>query len=290
MGIFSKIFGTYSQHQIKKLEPTVNKIEDLADKYSAMSDDELRNQTAVLKQRLEKGETLDDLIPEAFATVREACTRVLGKRPFRVQLMGGIVLHQGRIAEMKTGEGKTIVATMPAYLNALTGEGVHIVTVNEYLARLGAEEMGRVYNFLGLSTGFICHGQTREEKKAAYSADITYGTNNEFGFDYLRDNMVLYKKQKFQRGHVFAIVDEVDSILIDEARTPLIISGEGQKSTELYDKTEGLVSRLRQYRIKELDSKQENDDIDADYIVDEKARSVVLTASGIKKAEEYFGI
>jgi len=290
LGIFSKIFGTYSQHQIKKLEPTVNKIEDLADKYSAMSDDELRNQTAVLKQRLEKGETLDDLIPEAFATVREACTRVLGKRPFRVQLMGGIVLHQGRIAEMKTGEGKTIVATMPAYLNALTGEGVHIVTVNEYLARLGAEEMGRVYNFLGLSTGFICHGQTREEKKAAYSADITYGTNNEFGFDYLRDNMVLYKKQKFQRGHVFAIVDEVDSILIDEARTPLIISGEGQKSTELYDKTEGLVSRLRQYRIKELDSKQENDDIDADYIVDEKARSVVLTASGIKKAEEYFGI
>ncbi|MBR5515343.1 MAG: preprotein translocase subunit SecA [Clostridia bacterium] len=290
MGIFSKIFGTYSDHQIKKLIPTVNKIEDLADTYSAMSDDELKAQTDLFKDRLAKGESLDDILPEAFATVREACTRVLGKRPFRVQLMGGIVLHQGRIAEMKTGEGKTIVATLPAYLNALTGEGVHIVTVNEYLAKLGADEMGRVYTFLGLTTGFICHGQTREEKKAAYESDITYGTNNEFGFDYLRDNMVLYKKQKFQRGHIFAIVDEVDSILIDEARTPLIISGEGQKSTELYDKTEVLVSRLRQYRIKELDAKQENDDIDADYIVDEKARSVVLTASGIKKAEEYFGI
>ncbi|MBE6573793.1 MAG: preprotein translocase subunit SecA [Ruminococcaceae bacterium] len=290
MGIFSKIFGTYSDHQIKKLIPMVNKIEDLADTYSAMSDEELRSQTDKFKQRLADGETLDELLPEAFATVREACTRVLGKRPFRVQLMGGIVLHQGRIAEMKTGEGKTIVATLPAYLNALTGEGVHIVTVNEYLAKLGADEMGRVYTFLGLTTGFICHGQTREDKKAAYNADITYGTNNEFGFDYLRDNMVLYKKQKFQRGHVFAIVDEVDSILIDEARTPLIISGEGQKSTELYDKTETLVARLRQYRIKELDTKIENDDVDADYIVDEKARSVVLTASGIKKAEEYFGL
>ena len=290
MGIFSKIFGSYSDHQIKKLIPVVNKIEDLADTYSEMSDDELRAQTDIFKDRLAKGETLDDILPEAFATVREACTRVLDKRPFRVQLMGGIVLHQGRIAEMKTGEGKTIVATLPAYLNALTGEGVHIVTVNEYLAKLGADEMGRVYTFLGLTTGFICHGQTREEKKAAYNADITYGTNNEYGFDYLRDNMVLYKKQKFQRGHVFAIVDEVDSILIDEARTPLIISGEGQKSTELYDKTEALVARLRQYRIKELDTKQENDDIDADYIVDEKARSVVLTASGIKKAEEYFGL
>jgi len=290
LGIFSKIFGTYSDHQIKKLIPMVNKIEDLADTYSAMSDEELRSQTDKFKQRLADGETLDELLPEAFATVREACTRVLGKRPFRVQLMGGIVLHQGRIAEMKTGEGKTIVATLPAYLNALTGEGVHIVTVNEYLAKLGADEMGRVYTFLGLTTGFICHGQTREDKKAAYNADITYGTNNEFGFDYLRDNMVLYKKQKFQRGHVFAIVDEVDSILIDEARTPLIISGEGQKSTELYDKTETLVARLRQYRIKELDTKIENDDVDADYIVDEKARSVVLTASGIKKAEEYFGL
>ena len=290
MGIFSKIFGTYSDHQVKKLIPIVNKIEALADTYSAMSDDELRAQTPAFKQRLEKGETLDDILPEAFATVREACARVLDKRPFRVQLMGGIVLHQGRIAEMKTGEGKTIVATMPAYLNALTGNGVHIVTVNEYLAKLGADEMGRVYTFLGLTTGFICHGQSKAEKKAAYNADITYGTNNEYGFDYLRDNMVLYKEQKSQRGHIFAIVDEVDSILIDEARTPLIISGEGQKSTELYDRTETLVARMRQHRIKELDSKQENDDIDADYIVDEKARSVVLTASGIKKAEEYFGL
>ncbi len=288
MGIFSSIFGTYSDHQIKKLTSTVNKIESLADKYSAMSDDELKAVTPALKERLAQGQTLDDILPDAFAAVREACDRVLGKRPFRVQLMGGIVLHQGRIAEMKTGEGKTIVATMPAYLNALTGEGVHIVTVNEFLARLGAEEMGRVYTFMGLTTGIVCHGQTKEEKQQQYNCDITYGTNNELGFDYLRDNMVLYKKQRVQRPHAFAIVDEVDSILIDEARTPLIISGEGEKSTDLYDRTETLVSRLREYRIKELDAKVENDDVDADYIVDEKAKSVVLTASGIAKAEEYF--
>ncbi|MBQ4602720.1 MAG: preprotein translocase subunit SecA [Clostridia bacterium] len=290
LGIFSSLFGSYSQRQIKKITATVDKIEAMADKYSKMTDEELKAQTPALKARLEAGETLDDILPEAFATVREACTRVLDKTPFRVQLMGGIILHQGRIAEMKTGEGKTIVATLPAYLNALNGKGVHIVTVNEYLARLGAEEMGRVYVFLGLTVGLICHGQTQKEKQEAYNADITYGTNNEYGFDYLRDNMVLYKEQKMQRSHTFAIVDEVDSILIDEARTPLIISGEGQKSTELYDRTETLVARMRQYRIKELDSKQQNDDIDADYIVDEKARSVVLTASGIAKAEEYFGI
>ncbi|MBQ3182990.1 MAG: preprotein translocase subunit SecA, partial [Clostridia bacterium] len=290
LGIFSSLFGSYSQRQIKKITATVDRIEAMADKYSKMTDEELKAQTPALKARLEAGETLDDILPEAFATVREACTRVLDKTPFRVQLMGGIILHQGRIAEMKTGEGKTIVATLPAYLNALNGKGVHIVTVNEYLARLGAEEMGRVYVFLGLTVGLICHGQTQKEKQEAYNADITYGTNNEYGFDYLRDNMVLYKEQKMQRSHTFAIVDEVDSILIDEARTPLIISGEGQKSTELYDRTETLVARMRQYRIKELDSKQQNDDIDADYIVDEKARSVVLTASGIAKAEEYFGI
>ncbi len=290
MGIFNSIFGTYSQRQIKKIIPTVDKIEAMADEYSKKSDDELRAMTPALKARLDAGETLDDILPEAFATVREACTRVLDKTPFRVQLMGGIILHQGRIAEMKTGEGKTIVATLPAYLNALAGKGVHIVTVNEYLARLGAEEMGRVYNFLGLTTGLICHGLNQSEKKAAYAADITYGTNNEYGFDYLRDNMVLYKEQKMQRGHSFAIVDEVDSILIDEARTPLIISGEGQKSTELYDKTEILVSRLKQHRIKELDAKKETDDVDADYIVDEKAKTTVLTASGVAKVEEYFGI
>ena len=290
MGIFRSIFGSYSDHQIKKLTPTVDKIEKLGDSYKAMSDEELRGQTAILKGRLEKGETLDDILPEAFAAVREACDRVLGKRPFRVQLMGGIVLHQGRIAEMKTGEGKTIVATMPAYLNALAGKGVHIVTVNEYLAKLGAEEMGRVYEFLGLKTGLIYHDQEKPEKQEAYNADITYGTNNEFGFDYLRDNMVLFNKSKVQRKHSFAIVDEVDSILIDEARTPLIISGEGEKSTEMYDRTERLVAGMRQYRIKEMDTKSNNDDIDADYIVDEKARSVVLTASGIEKAEAYFGL
>ncbi|MBR4881450.1 MAG: DEAD/DEAH box helicase, partial [Clostridia bacterium] len=242
LGIFNSIFGSYSQRQIKKITSTVDKIEAMADKYRAMSDEELKAQTPALKARLEAGETLDDILPEAFATVREACTRVLDKTPFRVQLMGGIILHQGRIAEMKTGEGKTIVATLPAYLNALNGKGVHIVTVNEYLARLGAEEMGRVYVFLGLTVGLICHGQTPREKQEAYNADITYGTNNEYGFDYLRDNMVLYKEQKMQRSHTFAIVDEVDSILIDEARTPLIISGEGQKSTELYDRTETLVA------------------------------------------------
>ena len=290
MCLINKIFGTYRQRQIKKIVSIVDKIESLADKYKAMSDSELRSMTDVLKKRLSDGETLDDILPDAFATIREADDRVLGKRPFRVQLMGGIILHQGRIAEMKTGEGKTLVATLPAYLNALMGNGVHIVTVNEYLARLGAEEMGRAYGFLGLKTGLIVHGQSKEEKQAAYNADITYGTNNEFGFDYLRDNMVIYRERLSQRGHAFAIVDEVDSILIDEARTPLIISGEGDKSTDLYDKADAFVRTLRQFRIKEMDSKESTATIDADYIVDEKAKSVVLTESGVKKAEKHFGL
>ena len=290
MGLISSIFGTYSQRQIKKITATVDDIEALADKYLKMSDEELRGMTNVLKDRLNNGETLDDILPDAFAVIREVDDRVLGKRPFRVQLMGGIILHQGRIAEMKTGEGKTLVATLPAYLNALAGKGVHIVTVNEYLARLGAEEMGRAYGFLGLSTGLILRDQTREEKQAAYNADITYGTNNEFGFDYLRDNMVIYKEHLVQRGHAFAIVDEVDSILIDEARTPLIISGAGEKSTELYDRANSFVCKLRQYKIKEMDDKISTDTIDADYIVDEKAKTATLTESGVKKAESFFGL
>ena len=290
MGIFSGIFGTYSDRQIKKITPIVNTIEALAEKYEAMTDEEMKAQTTEFKKRLAEGETLDDLLPEAFALVREAADRVLGKRPFRVQLMCGILLHQGRIAEMKTGEGKTLVAVMPSYLNALTGKGVHIITVNDYLARLGCEEMGRVHEFLGLTTGLVVHGQTREEKIRAYQCDITYGTNNEFGFDYLRDNMVINKRDMAQRGHIFAIVDEVDSILIDEARTPLIISGAGQKSTELYDRVDALVSKFRKFVIKELDKKVGYDDILADYIVDEKARSTTLTKYGIEKAEKFFEI
>ncbi|MBR5452850.1 MAG: preprotein translocase subunit SecA [Clostridia bacterium] len=290
MGLADKLFGTYSERQVKKLNSLVNKIEDLADKYGNMTDDQLRGVTDELYARLRGGETLDDILPDAFALVREADDRVLGKRPFRVQLVGGILLHQGRIAEMKTGEGKTLVATMPAYLNALSGEGVHIVTVNDYLARRDSEEMGRVYGFLGLTTGLVVHGQTRKDKQAAYSADITYGTNNEFGFDYLRDNMVNYKKDMVQRGHAFAIVDEVDSILIDEARTPLIISGQGEKSTDMYDNVEKFASRLKKFVIKELDDKESHDEIDADYIVDEKARNVTLTKSGVKKAEEFFSV
>jgi preprotein translocase subunit SecA len=290
MGLIDKIIGTYSERQIRKITRTVNIIEELGETYKKMSDAELRAMTPKLKARLAAGETLDDILPDAFALVREADERVLGKRPFRVQLMGGIILHQGRIAEMKTGEGKTLVATLPAYLNALTGRGVHIVTVNEYLARLGAEENGRVYDFLGLTTGLIIHQQTKEEKQQAYACDITYGTNNEMGFDYLRDNMVIYKEQVTQRGHHYAIVDEVDSILIDEARTPLIISGEGEESTELYEQADRLVRTMRQYRIKEMDAKESYDDIDADYIVDEKKRTTVLTASGIAKAEKYFGL
>ena len=243
MGLFAKLFGTRSQREVKALTATVDKIEGLEEEYRALSDRQLRAKTAEFKSRLAGGETLDDILPEAFATVREAAVRVLGQRPYRVQLIGGIILHQGRIAEMKTGEGKTLVATLPAYLNALTGKGVHIITVNDYLAKYQSEWMGKVYKFLGLSVGLIIHGVGKEEKRRAYAADVTYGTNNEFGFDYLRDNMAIYSQELVQRGHAFAIVDEVDSILIDEARTPLIISGQGEKSTQLYDMAEMLVEQ-----------------------------------------------
>ena len=290
MSLITKLFGTYSDHQIKKIIPIVDKIEALGDKYKAMSDAEMRAMTDTFKEQLKGGKTLDDILPEAYALVREAADRVLGKRPFRVQLMCGVLLHQGRIAEMKTGEGKTLVAVLPSYLNALEGKGVHVVTVNEYLAKMGQEEMGRIHEFLGLTTGLIIHDQTKAEKQKAYNCDITYGTNNEFGFDYLRDNMVTYKEHLSQRGHNFAIVDEVDSILIDEARTPLIISGHGNKSDELYDRANRLASTMTRFVIKELDSKEENDHIEQDYIVDEKARSCTLTANGIRKSEEFFGI
>ena len=290
MGFLKKLFASYSEKQINRILPIVDEIEAMADKFRAMSDDELRGYTDKLKGDLAEGKTLDDILPEAFALVREADDRVLGKRPYRVQLIGGILLHQGRIAEMKTGEGKTLVETLPAYLNALTGNGVHIVTVNDYLAERDSEEMGRVYSFLGLTTGLVVHGQDRNQKKKAYNSDITYGTNNELGFDYLRDNMVPYKEMMVQRGHNFAIIDEVDSILIDEARTPLIISGRGDKSTDLYDKADQLVSRFTKFVIKEMDTKQDLDTYKEDYIVDEKARTAVLTKHGIEKAEAFFGI
>ena len=290
MKLLDSIIGTYSDRQIRKILPVVKKIEALAEKYKAMSDEELRAMTPALKERLAAGETLDDILPDAFAVVTEAADRVLGKRPFHVQLIGGIVLHQGRIAEMKTGEGKTLVATLPAYLNALTGKGVHIVTVNEYLAYTGAEEMGRVYGFLGLKTGLIAHGQSKSEKQAMYSCDITYGTNNEFGFDYLRDNMCIHKQDKVQREFNFAIVDEVDSILIDEARTPLIISGPGDKSTDLYQKANRLALQLKPFTVIDLDSKEDQDQFDGDYIIDEKAKNATLTQRGVKKAEAYFGV
>ena len=290
MSLIDKIFGDYSSKQIKKITPAVDKIESLAGEYASKSDEELRAMTDVFRQRLSEGETLDDILPEAFAAVREAATRVIGKRPFRVQLMGGIILHQGRIAEMKTGEGKTLVATMPAYLNALTGKGVHIVTVNDYLARRDSEEMGKVFAFLGLTTGLIVHDQSTQEKKRAYACDITYGTNNEIGFDYLRDNMVIYKDRVVQRGHNFAIVDEVDSILIDEARTPLIISGQGNASDEMYGRADTFVRSLRPLRLKEMDTKNDYDDIPEDYIVDEKGKRATLTKNGIAKAEKFFGV
>ncbi len=290
MSLFTKIFGTYSDKQLKKIEPIVQKIEALSDKYSNMSEAELRGQTDILKGRLNNGETLDDILPEAFATVREASWRVLGKKHYRVQLIGGIVIHQGRIAEMRTGEGKTLMATLPAYLNALSGKGVHIVTVNDYLAKRDSEWMGNIYRYLGLEVGLIIQGLDTKERQKAYNADITYGTNNEFGFDYLRDNMVVYKNQIAQRGHEFAIVDEVDSILIDEARTPLIISGAGGESSEMYKKADEFVRRLKCYRIKEFDSKQSDENIAEDYIVDEKARSCMFTANGLAKAEKHFGI
>ncbi len=290
MGLIKKMFGTYSDRQLKKLEKYVDYIESLAPKYAAMTNEELAGTTALLKERLAQGETLDDIMADAFAAIREADDRILGKRPFRVQIIGGIILHQGRIAEMKTGEGKTLVATMPAYLNALEGKGVHVVTVNDYLARRDSEEMGRVYEFMGLTTGLVVHGLSPEEKKRSYLADITYGTNNEFGFDYLRDNMVVYEDRMVQRGHHFVIVDEVDSILIDEARTPLIISGAGEKSTDLYDRADALARRMRKHVLKEMDSKESYDDLDADYIVDEKANNAILTPAGAKRAEEFFGI
>ena len=291
MGFFSKMFGSYSDRELKSIYPIVDKIEAMADEYKAMSDAELQAKTPEFKTRLQSGETLDDILPEAFATVREASRRVLGLYPYRVQLVGGVVLHQGRIAEMKTGEGKTLVATLPAYLNALNGNGVHIVTVNDYLAKRDSEWMGKVHRFLGLTVGLIVHDLTSEERRKAYAADITYGTNNEMGFDYLRDNMAIYASELVQRGHAFAIVDEVDSILIDEARTPLIISGMGEKSTEMYSRTENLVRGFRKKVIAESDDKEEEDvNIDADYIVDEKAKTATLTARGVKKAEEYFGL
>ncbi len=289
MGLFTKVFGTYSQRELKSIYPIVDKITALENEYKQLTDAELQAKTPEFKERLANGETLDDILPEAFAAVREAADRVLGMRPYPVQLVGGIVLHQGRIAEMKTGEGKTLVATLPAYLNALTGEGVHIVTVNDYLAKRDSEWMGKVHRFMGLTVGLIIHDMKKEERQKAYQADITYGTNNEMGFDYLRDNMALYANEQVQRGHAFAIVDEVDSILIDEARTPLIISGMSEKSTQLYDMAEMFAARLKKFVVVESDDKEEEaTDIDADYVVDEKARSVTLTARGVKKAEEFF--
>ena len=290
--IFQKIFGSHTERELKKIRPIVDRIEALEDEYRALTNEQLQAKTAEFKARLAQGEDLDDILPEAFAAVREASDRVLGMRPFRVQLIGGIVLHQGRIAEMKTGEGKTLVAVLPSYLNALTGEGVHVVTVNDYLARRDSEWMGKVHRFMGLSVGLIVHGLTNDERRAAYAADITYGTNNEMGFDYLRDNMALYKKDMVQRGHAFAIVDEVDSILIDEARTPLIISGQGDESTDMYRKVDDFVRRLRRGMVKSVEERTEFEDADAnaDYLVDEKARSASLTASGIAKAERHFGV
>jgi len=289
--VFSKVFGTHNDRELKAIAPIIDKIESLADEYKALTDEALKAKTAEFKARLQKGETLDDILPEAFAAAREACDRVIGLRPFHVQLIGGVVLHQGRISEMKTGEGKTLVAVMPSYLNALTGKGVHIVTVNDYLARRDSEWMGKVHRFMGLSVGLIVHGLTSDERREAYGSDITYGTNNELGFDYLRDNMALYKKDMVQRGHIFAIVDEVDSILIDEARTPLIISGQGDESTEMYKNVDDFVARLKKIVYASTDEKaQEDESLDADYIVDEKGRTSTLSARGISKAEAHFNL
>ena len=288
MGLLDKLFGTHSEREIKRLTPLVDKVMNLEPAFKQLSDEALRAKTQEFQARLAAGETPDDLLPEAFAAVREAADRVLGMRPYRVQVIGGIVLHQGRIAEMKTGEGKTLVAILPAYLNALAGKGVHIVTVNDYLAKRDSEWMGKVYRFMGLTVGLIVHGLTNDQRRAAYRADITYCTNNELGFDYLRDNMAIYKAEQVQRGHSFAIVDEVDSILIDEARTPLIISGKGDDSSKLYEMADFLVSRMKKQVFAKTDSKEATDDLDCDYIVDEKERTVSLTAKGIKKAEEYF--
>ena len=290
MGLITKIFGTRSEREVKKLKATVDRIEELGGPMKKLSDEELRGKTTEFKERLGKGEELDDLLPEAFAVCREAAERVLGMRPYRVQLIGGIILHQGRIAEMKTGEGKTLVAILPAYLNALTGKGVHIVTVNDYLAKRDSEWMGKVYRFLGLTVGLIVHDLTPAQRREAYKADITYCTNNELGFDYLRDNMALYKQDMVQRGHNFAIVDEVDSILIDEARTPLIISGKGEESTKLYEMADFFVSGLKKKVFATTDEKEDYDDLDCDYYINEKLRTANLTASGIAKAEKYFAV
>lgn len=288
--LLEKIFGTHSDRELKRIMPIVDKIESLETEMQALTDDQLRAKTPEFKERLAKGETLDDLLPEAFAVVREASRRVLGMRHFRVQLIGGIVLHQGRIAEMKTGEGKTLVATLPVYLNALEGKGVHVVTVNDYLAKRDSEWMGKIYRFLGLSVGLIVHGMSSDERRHSYNCDVTYGTNNEFGFDYLRDNMVIYKENMVQRELNYAIIDEVDSILIDEARTPLIISGAADKSTDMYKKADSFVRRLKAKVYVETDDRESNDEIEEDYIVDEKAHTAVLTAKGIRKAEEFFGV
>ncbi|MBQ4569098.1 MAG: preprotein translocase subunit SecA [Ruminococcus sp.] len=292
--ILKALFGSYSKKEIKRIQPLCEKTLSLESKYAAMTDAELKAQTALLKERLAKGETTDDILPDAFAVCREASWRVLGMKHFPVQIQGGIILHQGRIAEMKTGEGKTLVATLPAYLNGLTGRGVHVVTVNDYLARRDSEWMGKLYRFLGLSVGLIVHDLHPSERKGAYDADITYGTNNELGFDYLRDNMAVYKENRVQRGHAFAIVDEVDSILIDEARTPLIISGQGDKSTDMYQKADSFARRLKKHVFTEVNSKEDMESFfeenDIDYIVDEKAKSATLTQVGVKKAEEYFSV
>ena len=290
MGLFTKLFGTRSDREIKKIQPTVDKILALENEYKNLSEDALKGKTLEFKDRLAAGETLDDILPEAFAAIREAADRVLGMRPYPVQLIGGIILHQGRIAEMKTGEGKTLVAILPCYLNALTGRGVHVVTVNEYLAKRDSEWMGKVYRYMGLTVGLIIPGMTSAERRQNYAADITYCTNNELGFDYLRDNMAIYKSELVQRGHYFAIVDEVDSILIDEARTPLIISGKGEDSSKLYEMADYFVSTLRKQVFAKTDEKEVQDDYDCDYFVDEKSRTVSLTASGIAKAEKYFGV
>ncbi len=290
MGLFTKLFGTRSQREVKKIQPTVDKVLSLEKEYEQLSEEALRGKTAEFKERLSKGETLDDLLPEAFAAVREASWRVLGMKPYPVQIIGGIILHQGRIAEMKTGEGKTLVAVLPCYLNALTGRGVHLVTVNDYLAKYQSEWMGKVYRYMGLTVGLIIPGMTPAQRRESYAADITYCTNNELGFDYLRDNMAIYKEELVQRGHAFAIVDEVDSILVDEARTPLIISGKGEDSSKLYEMADFFVSGLRKKVFAKTDEKESHDDLDCDYFVDEKSRSVSLTARGISKAERHFGV
>lgn len=290
MGLFDKIFGSYSQRELKNITPVMEQVIALEEKYRAFSDEDLKAMTPKLKEELANGKTLDDILPDAFAVCREASDRVLGMRPFPVQIIGGVVLHQGRIAEMKTGEGKTLVATLPSYLNALTGKGVHIVTVNDYLAKRDSEWMGKLHRFLGLSVGLIVHDIDPNDRKEAYNCDITYGTNNEFGFDFLRDNMVVYKERQVQRAHNYAIVDEVDSILIDEARTPLIISGPGDKSTDMYGKADKFAKTLQLIKVKELDAKEDHDDVEADFIVDEKAKTSTLTPRGVKKAERYFAV